>query len=259
MNTELSSIYDWLNANKLSLNIDKSKYIIFHAHQKSRFIDKSICKIFIDDQEIDNVETFCFLGVHLHQNLSWNTHLKLTSQKLARTLGIMKFMKKFVNSSTLLLLYNSLFLPHINYGILSWGTSKGYHFERISKLQKAAVRLISSSNFRSHHEPICKKLNLLKLGDIYDLRCYKLLIMWHRNLLPRPIQNMFHSVSQTNLRSHRFGNNFVTPRYRLSSSQCHLSLSACALWNSLPEKFKSTLNYSTKSLKKHILDSYSAT
>ena len=31
MNNELAKVYDWLAVNKLSLNVKKTKYVIFHA------------------------------------------------------------------------------------------------------------------------------------------------------------------------------------------------------------------------------------
>ena len=53
-----------------------------------------------------------------------------------------------------MLIYNSLFLPHLNYSILAWGFTS----DRILVLQKQAIRLISSAGFRAHTEPLYKEL-----------------------------------------------------------------------------------------------------
>ncbi len=77
-------------------------------------------------------------------------------------------------------MYNSLILSHINYGILTWG----YNCERIAKLQKKAVRIISLSKYNAHTEPIFKKLNILKISDIFTLHQLKFYHKHMNNKLP---------------------------------------------------------------------------
>ena len=70
-----------------------------------------------------------------------------------------------IPTSIKLMIYNSLILSRINYGILAWG----YNSEGIFKLQKKAVRLITLAKFNAHCEPIFKSLNLLKVQDIFEI------------------------------------------------------------------------------------------
>ena len=57
-----------------------------------------------------------------------------------------------IKKNTLLTIYNSLFVPHINFGSLIWGTNQ----TRIGKIQKKAIRIITHSNFIAHTEPLLK-------------------------------------------------------------------------------------------------------
>ena len=82
-------------------------------------------------------------------------------------------------STLLQALYNSLILSRINYGILLWG----YQSERIFKLQKKALRIISLKKYNAHTEPIFKSLNLLKLSDIFSLCQLK----FYHNLVHREV------------------------------------------------------------------------
>ena len=70
----------------------------------------------------------------------------------------------------MLQLYNSLFLPHVNYDILIWG----HNYERIEKLQKRAVRFITQSKYLAHTDQIFIKFNLSKIQDIFQLNQLKL-------------------------------------------------------------------------------------
>jgi hypothetical protein len=95
----------------------------------------------------------------------------------------------------LLTLYNSLCLPHLNYGILSWGSS---NTGNIFKIQKKIMRIIGNSKYNSHTDPLFKKFQVLKLTDLHILHelrfCYKL----QKSLLPHYFtSNLFIRNSQT--------------------------------------------------------------
>ena len=82
------------------------------------------------------------------------------------------------------LLYNSLIVPHINYCIMAWG----FQTNRIIKLQKGALRIITLSNYNSHTEPLHKKLSMLKVDDILKLQL-KFYYKYLHNNLPVYLQN----------------------------------------------------------------------
>ena len=87
MNHELSFVDTWFKANKLTLHPDKTKFILFHpARKKINLYGLSI--ISIDKNSINRVEHTKFLGVIIHQNLSWQAHIKVISSKIAKSTGI---------------------------------------------------------------------------------------------------------------------------------------------------------------------------
>ena len=108
-------------------------------------------------------------------------------------------------------MYNALILPHINYGLLLWG----HQAHRIFKLQKKAIRIISLSKYNAHTSPIFKRLQLLKLDDIYkiqQLKCYYKLI---NNLLPYYF-NVFPNTHIYDIHQHctRERNNLYMSRFK---------------------------------------------
>ena len=117
INKELCKIDKWLKLNKLSLNTTKSKFSIFHMPQKR----VEIPLININNVNIECVANFDFLGVTIDKKLSWNGHTDTISLKLSRCVGILNKLKRFLPQHILLTIYNSMFLPHINYFILAWG------------------------------------------------------------------------------------------------------------------------------------------
>ena len=135
VNMELDKIITWFKLNKLSLNISKTKFCIFHKVQR----EISIPEIHIENTVIGYSKVKDFLGFRLDENLNWNDHLDKLCCKHSRTLGIINKLKYVLPRNVLLQLYLSLFLPHVNYGILIWR----HNYEKIGKLQKRAVRFIT--------------------------------------------------------------------------------------------------------------------
>ena len=194
INVELNNIHEWLSINKLSLNVKKTKFIIFHYRQRN--IDDLILDLQINSETIERVTEFNFLGLTLDENLNWNAHIQKVSNKISRTLGVMCRLKNFLPLHVLRILYNSLILPHLQYWILTWGFCLG----RLQKLQKRSVRIIARSKYNAHTDPLFKSLNLLKLKDLFELSVFKIYFKFKHNLLPVYIMNMF----TESIRNHRY-------------------------------------------------------
>ena len=86
----------------------------------------------------------------------------------------------------LLLLYNSLVLPHINYSLLVWG----HNPFRITKLPKKCLRIITFSKIFAHCDPIFKNLRILKTEDIFKIKQLKFHYKYVNNNLPLYFQNL---------------------------------------------------------------------
>ena len=160
INTELNMIFEWLSLNKLSLNVKKTKMMIFHYSQRK--ISHIIPKLFINNVQIECIPDFNFLGIILDECLSWKPHVQKIATKISVTVGTINLLKRFIPRNILLSLYNALIQPYLNYGILLWGSKTS----RIFKIQKQAVRAITGSKYNAHTDPLFKSLNLLKIRNI---------------------------------------------------------------------------------------------
>ncbi len=88
-NHELINIKDWLKLNKLSLNIKKTKYIIFHTHKKK----VPHIELKIDGIIIEKVSNFNFHGLTINEYLNWKSHIDKISNKISRNIGIINKLK----------------------------------------------------------------------------------------------------------------------------------------------------------------------
>ena len=167
---ELENITLWLKRNKLSLNVQKTKLMVFHRKQKQ--IKK--LNIVINGITIERVESFNFLGLIIDEGLSWKKHTDVVRNKISKVVGI--FPRYILQT-----LYNSLIASYINYGLLLWG-AESY---RIELLQKKAIRLITNSSYTAHTTPLFIELGLLKVQDMFKLKLLKFYYKLSSNLLPQ--------------------------------------------------------------------------
>ena len=130
INRELNNISTWLASNKLSLNVGKTKFMVFHSTKKK--VEYPI--LYINNFIIENIKTFNFLGLHINNNLTWDTHINHISLKMSKIIGTMNRLKNVYPLHILHMLYNSLIVPHINYCLIMWG----FHSSRILILQKTS-------------------------------------------------------------------------------------------------------------------------
>ncbi len=205
INAEIENVNIWLKVNKLSLNIQKTKYMIFHMHNKKipNF------QIKIEDTIIERVSDFNFLGITINEHLSWKSHIDKVSNKMSRNIGILNRLKHFLPISTKTTIYNSLVLSHVNFGLVIWGFS----CQRILKLQKKCVRIISLSKYNAHTDPIFKELKLLKVTDIYTLQLLKFYYKYKHQQLPNYLLNLpFNYNRDTHQYNTRTRNNLHTGR-----------------------------------------------
>ena len=118
VNDELVNLNQWFMANKLSLNVKKTNYILFG--RKGKNVQEIFC-LSINGINIDRVEFTKFLGVYIDENLNWKKHASEMSSKISRSIGIMSKVKYILSRKLLKTLYFSLIHSYLNYCIIIWG------------------------------------------------------------------------------------------------------------------------------------------
>ena len=182
----------WLKLNKLSLNTQKTKLMPFHRKQKH--LDE--INVVINGIEIEHVPSFNFLGIMLDENLSWKSHIEMVGNKISKVSGILYRLKNVFPENVLFVLYNSLIVPYMNYGLLLWGI----HSHKLELLQKKALRLMTNSNYLAYTTPL-----LIKHGrDMYKLKLLKFYYKLSYDLLPPYFNKYIEIIEQKPARDLRF-------------------------------------------------------
>ena len=197
INSEINKINIWLKANRLSLNIHKSKFMLYYKPPKR----VAIPVLKINNTEITSLDIFNFLGLLINKNLNWKPHVEKTAGKISKAIGVINRLKFVVPQNILVTLYDSLILSHLNYCTLAWG----YEHKRFTKLQKKAIRIINMARYSSHTDPLFKKIRSLKCKDMFELNILKVYYKLLNNNLP---DYFLHLSKVTGAQTHSYNTRF---------------------------------------------------
>ena len=102
MNNGLVEIVDWLKANRLSLNVNKTNFMLFNRNNK---INTSDLNININGNKINEVNKVKFLGVILDNQVSWKDHISYSANKMSKCIGILYKARPFLNKIILYIIH----------------------------------------------------------------------------------------------------------------------------------------------------------
>lgn len=133
------------------------------------------------------------------------------------------------------LLYQTLVEPYLSYCCIVWASpSETTCFDRILKLQKQAVRIITRSAYRAHSIPLFAQLGILKVHDLCYAKIMLFIYKSKKKILPSLFNDYFTLVSNTHTFNTRSSNKYAVPFARTTCRYNCLKATGPRLWNSLP-------------------------
>ena len=263
MNNELLILYDWLCVNRLSLNVTKTNFVLFHSHKKRDFP----ISIKINNEEIEEKQYIKYLGVLIDSQLTFKQHIHEVKKKIARSVGILYKLRPFVTASIMTSVYYAIAYPFLLYGIIVWGASNNTLLSPIHLQQKKIVRLLTNNDsFRNgeralaHSPPLFHQLKMLTIFDIFKLQLGKFTYNAMSGIYPFTMIRFTQAADihnhHTRFASH--GNVFInfsrTTNYGLNSIQ---SLGS-RLWNAIPVSIQNSVSKYTfrRNLKNSFISEY---
>ena len=240
INKELESFENWLIANKLSLNISKTEFMLVTTRQKRAFIDDKL-SIYINSKPISQVKSAKTLGLHIEETLSWSKHLEHIYKKVGPLLALLKRIRNYVDQDTLVSTYKALIQPHLEYGCIVWdGLDKGLIL-KLQRLQIRAARIITRSSWEVRSKDILANLEWETLENRrYNLK-KKFMFKVMNGRAPEYIKDLFRPKEQiTSLVLRDNGNKLAVPFPKTDCLKHSISYSGAILWNSLPRSQRNT-------------------
>ena len=161
-NGELDRIHDWLCANRLSLNKDKTSYMVFSNTNSHPTND-----IKIGGYKIDQVESSKYLGIIIDSDLSFRHHIGHVLQKISASLGVLRRLFLYTPKHILRTIYLSLIYPYLMYGVEVWGGSDGLLLRKVRRQQDKCLRMCSVAATNDNILKMYTESRLLPFEEIF--------------------------------------------------------------------------------------------
>ena len=244
VNDELTRVSGWFDANRISVNLEKTFVTLFSTRNTT-----NLENIFINGEIVKFAVQVRFLGVHLDPKLNFVNHINHICSKLSRTVGIMYKLRRNVPEPVRINLYYSLFYPYLIYCNLVWGGACPTNLQPVVLLQKKIIRVICGQSYLAHTNNLFLRTKILKLNY---LRKFLLCLYYFKNSTNFPTTT--HDYATRNRDN-------ANPTFqRLMVTQRSLLFSAPTAWNTLPSNLKSISRYNLfkRKLKDYLIDQYSS-
>lgn len=238
--------YNWFNANKLVVNIEKTVAMLFHTHQNLNITETTIR---FNNEVVKYVPSTKFLGLWIQNNLKWDDHINYLLKKLCVICYQFRSLVNYVNISTVKNMYFAYVYSVLKYGILFWGNSPPCN--KLFIMQKRIIRIMLGLPWRSSCKPAFKKLQILPLPCIY---IYELLLFTKKNLS----DNNTPFISNIEIHFHNTRQKSDLHHERLNTKICQKGPMnmGVKLYNKLPASIKKIVNMSSfkTEIKAYLLD-----
>jgi len=247
INKELNSIEKWCVKNKLTLNTDKTYYIVLKNYQSSQTLTPNTLTIF--NKPISEAESIKFLGVYIDKTLSWKSHIDNLCERIRPMVGALYRCSKFLPKKVLILIYNALVNSKLNYCIEAWGKTSDSNLNKLIVYQKKIIRIIFKKRPLSHTLELFKKSAILSIEKLYKFRT---LLYAHSLFHTSTVHHVQHShYTRSSIINLSLPSSTTAAGHRRTAFQC------AALWNNLPVAIRTQQARSVfrVGLRAHLLES----
>ena len=256
VNSDLENLRIWLNANKLSLNVAKTEFIVIGSNPMLASIADTSPNIFIDSKPIKQINECKTLGVVVDQHLSWKSNTGYICKRITSGIFALRRIREFVDRDTLLSVYNSLVRPHFNYCSEVWGIFGETQSKRLQKLQNRSARIITGMSNDADSKIALDALGWEPLNVERKKAKAKLMFKLLNDMGPKSLSSLFsYKNENTHYELRDISNALVLPQPRTNNMKKSFVFDAALTWNSIPRDIRESKSLAcfVKKIASHIM------
>ena len=144
MQNDLNSIMLWCERNKLSLNVKKTKNMLFGT--RHRLKNTRCGKISINNTDLEIVNQYKYLGIILDSHLSYAKHLNNVVRMVSHKINLLGRVRQYLNYNASILVYKTMILPYFDYGDILFMNTNQALLSKLQKLQNRALKICLQPN-----------------------------------------------------------------------------------------------------------------
>ena len=262
-NNQIESLYNdaeqvliyldkWFRANKLTLNIDKTNFIIFTTPDRRKKLNiPNTLKV--NNIMINRTDQAKYLGLIIDEELSWKHHIDMLCNRIKRFFPSFYTLRNFINIDHAKSIYYATLHSRIKYGIALYGAADKNIIEPLQILQNKLLRVLTKKDPMYSTNKIHNELELLKINYIYESEVLSFVYNCVNRNVPDALGNYFTLMSDTHTINTRNKNHILRdPCLKSKIGRLSVKQRGVQLWNKLDKSLKKSEN--SKAFRKKIKD-----
>ena len=235
------NLNSWFRSNKLSLNIEKSSFVIFRSPKKR--VPNTPEHIEFLNFRIKRVSSMKFLGIILDEHLTWELQINEVCNKLKSMFHAFYNIRNFLSKENIKTIYYTLIYSRIKYGIAVYGQASITKMKRIQILQNRLLKVLADKVFRYSTDKLHDEFEMLKVTDVANQEILTFVFNYFNGNLPTIFQNYYVTFGEENGIFTRNSNNIIR-NIRRNTNYGAYSIKARGsdLWNHLNNEIKTSYN-----------------
>lgn len=171
----LAVLQNWLKANSLTLNVNKTKYLTFSKNKRGQPMNEHTLQLHecqnnfpqCSCPHITQTKSIKYLGIEIDEKLQWDSHIDRTSKKLTKLIYFFKKLRNILSTRDLKRVYYALCHSKLEYGIIGWGSAASKHIKQLKVTQNCIIKTILRVPIRMSTTEIFKQFDVPSIQKIY--------------------------------------------------------------------------------------------
>jgi hypothetical protein len=245
-NTELAKLSKWFAANKLSLNIKKTNFILFRTRNKKINYTPEIK---VDNVAVTQVTCTKFLGVLINDTLTWNDHIRTVLNKVSKSTGVIRRVSYKLPVATLMNLYSTLVHPYFEYCNIVWASDYTSHLDKVMISQRKVLRIVHRLKWTACTKFLFARYSLLNINEINKFQTGCFVYKALNGLLPHHFAHLFTPNCQIHVHNTRHSDDLHVLGHKTHLRSTSIRIHGVKIWNSIDTELRNSHTFSL--FKKH--------
>ena len=256
LNEDLQRICQWTFTNKLLLNPDKTKFVIFGSRPLVSKVEGLHLSIL--GKELTPAKSAKDLGVILNSNLTYNDHVTKTVSTCMSRLGQINRVKHVLDKDTLTIVVNCLVFSKLFYCSNVWSNTTESNLDKVQKVQNFACRIVSGVKKFDHITPVLRAMQWLPIRQLFYYRNAVMAFNCVTGCTPDSFTDQFIKRSDVSMRTTRNSQKLQIPLLKSATGQRSFYYRTVKIWNTLDPSLKlsKTLQEFKRKLKNFLLKDF---
>ena len=249
----IEKINEWFTANKLTLNVNKTSYVIFRSNRctNNNLPDSIRC----GDIEINRESKVKYLGLILHEHLTWDDHTNEICNKLKRFFPLFYNIRSYLDKENVITVFYTMIYSRIKYGSIITGQTTKENIDQIQTLQNRLLKVLYKKKIHFSTNKLHKELSVLKVEDMIKQETLSFVYQYIHTKLPNVFSDYFlHRQNLSEMIEEKRKRRFILPKVETKLGERTIKYAGTKLFNE--NSWKLELNCTIKTFRKNVKKNY---